>query len=555
MKNIFDRPIIFIPILIALGAFFFIFHLDSPALTDPDETFYAQTAKEMLNRDEWITPYLYGKPQFEKPILFYWLVRVSYMVFGVNEFAARLPSAIFGIIGLILIYLLGALLFNRRAGGLASLILASNVEYVILSRACVTDMVLTVFMLLGVYRFFCGYITGKRFYYILSGLAFGFAVLTKGPVFVVLALGVFTAFLIFSRDLKSIMKIPVIWVVLAYLAVTVPWYTAVYKLHGNTFVAEFFGFHNVTRFLTSEHKIGSQFYYNLPVIMGGFFPWSAFLPFGLWHIFKKARINNPAMERERKGSIFIIVWLSIIFFFFTASSTKLPTYVFPSFISLALIVAVLWDDFLKTSVANITRKGIAISYYFLLIAMVIGSAVAMIFIYFDYPSILAGMAQTLLFVLYGMTLSYVAFRRRRFVVSFIFIVYAVGIMLFPLTALVLPKIELYETSKPIAAKLLTYLKNDDALGAESSFMEGVAFYTGRFPVNLDKHHDLVAFLSSPKRVWCVMKEKNHRFLYELDTKPIFIGTSYMVMKLGKRAIVTNMLPPGDKYMVKRERSE
>lgn len=553
MKNLFDRPVIFILILVMLGGFLFFFRLDMPALTDPDETFYAQTAKEMLERGEWVTPYLYGKPQFEKPILFYWLVHASYKVFGVNEFAARLPSAVFGLVGVIVMYLLGSMLFGRRAGAFAAVILASNVEYVILSRACVTDMVLTVFMLLGVYRFFCGYVTGKRFYYVLSGLAFGFAVLTKGPVFAVLAIGVLIGFLVFAKDLKSVRKMPIAWAILAYLAVTVPWYLAVYKLHGTTFVNEFFGFHNLTRFVTSEHKIGSQVYYNIPIIMGGFFPWSAFLPFGLWHMFRKARSRVPANALEKKGSIFVLIWFFVIFFFFTASSTKLPTYVFPSFIALALMTGVLWDDFMKSGSSAITKRGFAASYYFLMAAAVIGSVVAIIFLYFDYPSILGGVAFICLCIIFGMALSCIAFRRRRFILSFFLIVYAVGVILFPLASMVLPEIERYETSKEIAAKLMTYMKPGEELGAESNYLPGLAFYTGRFPLDVDRHHVLVGFLESSKRVWCVLKEKNHRFLYELDTKPIYTRPSYMIYKLGKRTIVTNVVPDDGGYMLKRER--
>ena len=149
MNRVMEKPILAISVLLALCAFLFFFRLGSMALTDPDETFYAQTAKEMLNRGEWTTPYLYGKPQFEKPILIYWLIESSYKAFGVNEAAARLPSAVFGLLGVIAIYLLGTLLFDKRAGFLSALILATNVEYIILSRACITDMVLTVLMLLG----------------------------------------------------------------------------------------------------------------------------------------------------------------------------------------------------------------------------------------------------------------------------------------------------------------------------------------------------------------------------------------------------------------------
>ena len=131
MTKIFEKPIISIILLAILSYFLFFYGVGEMALTDPDETFYAQTAKEMLDRNEWSTPYLYGKPQFEKPVFFYMIVELSYRVFGVNEFAARLPSAVFAFLGLVALYLLGSVLFNRRVGFLAALILGASIEYMI----------------------------------------------------------------------------------------------------------------------------------------------------------------------------------------------------------------------------------------------------------------------------------------------------------------------------------------------------------------------------------------------------------------------------------------
>ena len=207
MTRIIEKPALAITILLVLCAYLFFFRLGSLALTDPDETFYAQTAKEMLNKGDWTTPYLYNKPQFEKPIMIYWLIEASYKILGVNETAARLPSAIFALLGVIAMYLLGTLLFDKRAGFLSAIILATNVEYVILSRACITDMVLAAFMLLGILFFFYGYIKGKEYCYLLSSSAFALAVLTKGPVAILLPAIAFLIFLFLAKDLGRLKDI------------------------------------------------------------------------------------------------------------------------------------------------------------------------------------------------------------------------------------------------------------------------------------------------------------------------------------------------------------
>ncbi|MDD5422971.1 MAG: glycosyltransferase family 39 protein [Candidatus Omnitrophica bacterium] len=552
IDNISKKTVAAVLVLAALSFYLFFFRLGAFALTDPDETFYAQTAKEMVDRGEWHTPYLYGKPQFEKPILLYWLVEASFRAFGVNEFAARLPSAVFALFGIMVIYFLGSLLFNKRVGMLSAVILAASVEYVVLSRACVTDMVLTVFMLLGALFFFYGQIKNRAYYYILSGGFFALAVLTKGPVAIMLPAVAIGLYLLFVRDFRIFKSISLVWIALAFIIVAAPWYILMYKIHGNSFIDAFFGFHNVNRFLEAEHKIGSQWYYNIPIVFGGFFPWSVFLPFGLWHAFKKSFRNSSP---ENGHLVFAALWFFVIFIFFSISSTKLPTYIFPSFIGLALIVAVLWDDLLQKTVEKSIVLGMKISQYLLLVVVIVGSIGALIYLKFDYPSILPGIAIGCALLIIGMILSTAAFAKKIYARAFLLIVCSVLAFAYPMSALVLPQIERFETSKEISEVLSTVMKKGEALGCESNYQEGLAFYTGVFPVNIDKHHDLVNFMGSKERIWCVLKEKNYNQLYDLDTKPFYTKPSFMIYKLGKKAVVTNKMPEDGKYILMRERTK
>ncbi len=552
MEKLTSKPVFIILLLTIISSCFFFSGLDGIALTDPDETFYAQTAKEMLERGEWLTPYLYGKPQFEKPILFYWALELSFKIFKVNEFAARFPSAMFGFMGLIAMYLLGRLLFNNRTGIIAAVILATNVEYVILSRACITDMALFFFMLLGSLFFFYGYLRARPVFYVLSSMAFGLAVLTKGPVFVALPLVTILVFLAASKDLKALKKLPYLWCIAGFVIVTAPWYLVMYKIHGAPFIDTFFGFHNVTRFLESEHKIGSQVYYNIPVIMGGFFPWSAFLPFGLWRAYKNA---FSAGHPEKTGAVFALAWFVVFFLFFTASSTKLPTYIFPVFLSAALMTAAGWDRLVDARPAPGTIKAMSLSYYLMITVIVLGSIGALIYVKIDEPALFSGVLVTCSILILGIIPSLIAFTGRKYLWAFCLVVYALAILLYPVKRLVLSQIEPYETSKEVSQVLSFVMNEGEKVGAESRFMEGIAFYTGKYPVNLDKHHDLVQFISSDERGWCVMKDKNHRELYELETKPYCLKPSYMIFKVGKRSIVTNTMPDDGIYMLKRERKQ
>lgn len=552
MRKLLENPIIPVILLAILSFYLFFFQLGGFGLTDPDETFYAQTAKEMLKRGEWSTPYLYGKPQFEKPILFYWLVELSFKIFGVNEYAARFPSAVFGLLGLAAVYLLGGMFFNKRVGVLSALILATNVEYIMLSRACVTDMALSTFMLSGFLLFFYGYLKEKGHFCVLSSAAFGLATLTKGPIGVLLPAVIIFSYLVIVRDIKAIRRIPVAWCVIVFFAVSLPWYLLMHRLHGGDFIDAFFGFHNVARFLESEHVIGSQFYYNIPIVLGGFFPWSAFLPFGLWRTFKKVVTKN---SREREGAIFILLWFAVIFIFFSISSTKLPTYIFPFFPSLAFMVALIWDEFLSKGVSISTMKAMKRSYYLLLAVIFISAAGLYAFIRLRYPSMLLGAGISGLSLLFGIALSTKAFKAKRFHLFFFFIVFSVILFLYPFSKLVLPELERYETSREISEKLLSMIDEDDYIGSEKDYRIGLIFYTGRAVADLDRHHYLVRFLNLEKRVWCVLKEKNHIQLYDPSINHKYVKPTYMIYKLGKKCIVTNTVPPDGKYLVRREMTE
>ena len=141
MDNILEKPGFFVPIVLGLCAYLFFIHLGGMALTDPDETFYAQSAKEMLARNEWITPQLYGKPQFEKPILTYWLLRIGFIIFGVSSFSARFFPALFGLIGVIAAYLFAKLLFeDHKKAFISALVLLSAGFYIGMARTVFTVM-------------------------------------------------------------------------------------------------------------------------------------------------------------------------------------------------------------------------------------------------------------------------------------------------------------------------------------------------------------------------------------------------------------------------------
>ncbi len=180
-------------LLLALCALLFFLGLGTLGLTDRDEGSNAEAAREMVASGDWITPTLNGAPRFAKPILIYWLISGSYLAFGVSEFTARLPSALFGTLLVLMQYAFATRMFGPTVGLRAALMLLLNIEVLALGRMVLTDMVLVFFTTLSIFCFFlaasppAGRGRSKRWYW---GFYIGMALatLTKGPVGVLVPL-------------------------------------------------------------------------------------------------------------------------------------------------------------------------------------------------------------------------------------------------------------------------------------------------------------------------------------------------------------------------------
>jgi hypothetical protein len=219
-----------------------------------------------------------------------------------------------------------------------------------------------------------------------------------------------------------------------------------------------------------------------------------------------------------------------------------------------VIVAVLLDDFLKSGVSKAVASGTKASYYVLAVIMMLGWLGGAIYAKLDYPTIMTGVIVSSLFLVFGMALSLIAFINKKFMMAILLIPYALALFMYPVSVLMLSEIERLETSKEVSRKLLSVMKPGERLGAESNYLAGLAFYTGKYPVDLDRHHTIVPFLNSKDRIWAVIKEKNHGHLYNAEITKTYVKPSYMIYKAGKRAVVTNEAPADGVYMKKRESS-
>ena len=314
-----------IGVLVLIALLMIFVNLGGIPLLDPDEPVYAETPKEMLQFGDFVSPRIYGEYWYDKPPMYYWLVAASFKIFGVSEFAARFPSALLALGGVLAIYGYGSRLFGERSGLLAAIVLVTSVEYFYLAKAAVTDITLTFFLSLSLLAFISGQ---YRFCYFFAGLA----TVTKGPVGLLFPGAVIFLYLTLDRRWHEIRNMKIPTGLLIFTATALPWYGAMYTMHGQAFVETFLGFHNLTRFTSPEHPEGVLWYYFVPVLIVGIFPWTGLLAQSVWSALAQSR------GTERSRLLFMVIWAAFIFLFFSVSQTKLVSYILPMFPPLALLV-------------------------------------------------------------------------------------------------------------------------------------------------------------------------------------------------------------------------
>jgi 4-amino-4-deoxy-L-arabinose transferase-like glycosyltransferase len=358
--------------LLALSGMLFFLGLGDMGLTDRDEGRNAEAGREMFESGDRLTPTFNGELRVAKPVFLYWLMDRSYRLFGVNEFAARFPSALFGV-GLILIHYL--FLVHQRDRTIAlfgALMLLLNLEILGLGRMALTDSVLIFFTTASLYGFWLGLHGegGLRRWIWAFYIGMALATLTKGPVGFALPLIVAALYLTWTRRWRDYWQkgVPLAGMLL-FILLAAPWYAAMFLIHGEAYASGAKA-NTIGRFLSPmEGHHGTIFFY-LPVLLLGFFPWSALLPVPLYHAFKNWRSSGVARQRDsgippypalsypstssRELELFAALWVVGVFIFFTASSTRLPHYIGPLFPAAALLTASYWSRCLQDP----TTKGI-----------------------------------------------------------------------------------------------------------------------------------------------------------------------------------------------------
>ena len=338
-------------VLFVITTFFLFYGLvptfggDGLGLVGADEPRYAQVAREMLARRDYITPYLWGHPWLEKPALYYWRAMLAFREFGVHDWSARLPSASFAFILIALIYL-HIRRFRPGAQLDAALITASCAGILSFARGASTDMQLAAPFCIGMLGWYAWYETDSKFWLFDLYFFVGAATLAKGPVAPFLALAIILTFAALRREWSLLRR--TIWIpgIILYLAMVLPWYIAVQR-RNPSFFRVFLLEHNLERFATDRYLHEQSHWYYVPIMLLALMPWTVIAMRALVEAIQQSiaewrarRSKHHYVGHTRWGDAFpefLVLFALFPVVFFSLSRSKLPGYILPAIPPLTIL--------------------------------------------------------------------------------------------------------------------------------------------------------------------------------------------------------------------------
>ena len=495
-------------------------HLGSAPLFEPDEGRNAEKAREILVLNDWITPHENFHAVLDKPIFFYWLIALAYKIFGISEWAARLPSALAALSCIGVIYWFVRRRWDLWAAQWSGLILLTSLGFFVLARVVIFDMNLTLFLALALCAFYEGAhandLTKRRIFCLLLYASLAIATLIKGLIGFVLPGMVIFFYLMITKQWFLLLRIYLIPGVILFLVVVVPWYLTVDAFNPD-YLRYYFWDEHFGRFTSIEFNRSEPWYYFIWVGMVGFFPWTLLLPF-LAGRYRKNTFDDK--------TIFITLWCVLPFLFFSASDSKLPHYILPVLPALSILTAVALTDRYATSGprVNFALSLVALAQGLTTLYIVLGSVWPAILA----PAIRASVADNAHF-LRGYSAAIIAFvfflmaqsRQRLLSMGQLYLFHSVSVLLFlifftHIVVLAAPE----RSALPLAKLIVSRLTPATQVVFFDTYQAGMAFY-----------------LRTEKPIWVVTHDNKKR---------TFLGNYYAI------AGHPEPTPPGGKALLNFE---
>ena len=482
------------------------------ALWNPNEPVYGEGVREMMLRGDYYLPTVNGVIYSDKPIFYFWTMLVAcWITGGLSEAALRLPSVASGVLSVLLVYRMGRQVFGIRAGFLAASCLATTVMFWWHSQYVQMDQLLSLLILASLVLFFAAREMAEGRSGLLlaaSGAAMGLAFLTKGPVGLVVPVGVMGIYLLSMGEWRWALRKEILGMGAAFVLLAAPWYVSLVFTGHTDVIADFFIRHNLER-ATDPFNHLQPFWYYLPRLLSDLFPWSLFLP-AAWFV----PVRN---ELERRGRLFSRVWLGVIFLIFSAAGSKRGVYLLPLYPAAALLVGKYWDEILSGEVSRALfrwgRGGLLFLAVFFLLAGLAPLALA-------FAPVPRRAEAGVLLPLAGITLAWAlllfrAIRNEMWDRSLATVTLTIACVLLYADLPLLRAADRYKSPVPFCEKVAAFVGPNDEIRSyglwrwDSSYL----YYTGRLMPQLHSSEELRSYLGQDRRVFLVVESSEmDRFL-------------------------------------------
>jgi 4-amino-4-deoxy-L-arabinose transferase-like glycosyltransferase len=492
--------------LLLLSSLTFVLGLGRQAITDSDEAFYAEAAREMVEGNDWLTPHFNYEERWQKPILYYWLAAAGFAGTDVSEFMARFGSALSGI-GLVLLTWSASrhLTGDDRAAWIAGAITATCYGYFAMARFALPDLPLAFFITATIW---CATRAADRAETIpsswaaLAGLAAGLGFLTKGPVALVLPAIVLVPIWWRERRQRTVIFRPwhVVVAVLLFSITGLPWYAAMWTTHGPAYLQSFFVGDNLERFATTRYNDPRGVWYYVPILLGGLMPWTVFLLVLPWRRLRAwLGHRQPLTSAEWR----LVIWTIAPLLLFTASIGKQPRYILPVLPPIAIMLGVALADRLGSS-----RDAAAESELRVGTALTSAMYVVMAGLFWRarplftnaYPRLTS--VGVVLIVVSALMLGWIALRREwRILPGVMAVVAAVLLLTVQFGAFAGKRPEAVEE---IAAMIHANRFGGEPVGEYNAFVRNLPFYTHLEQQEIIDDNGAIAFLQMNERVFLVL---------------------------------------------------
>ncbi len=494
-------------------------------LWNPDEPRYAQVAREMVNGGDWILMHFNGKIYGDKPPLFFWMIALSsYLWGGFTSFSARFPSAFFGTLTVLLTFLIGKGLYSSRMGFLSGFVLATSLEFTYLSTRANIDTTLTFFTTASLLCFFQWYLWSKEeksrnkkikdlsIYGLYIGMAL--ATLAKGPVGFILPLFVSLIYLIVQRDWKGIRGMRILTGMLLFVAIVLSWYLPAVFSGGKAYLQETLFKHTVDAYVKGWTHVRPIYYYfyNFPV---DFLPWVFFLPAAIVYGYSRE------MMEKRREFFFLLIWFAVIFLFFSLSKGKRAIYLLPLYPAASLMVGKLWDDFISNPMDHFRREWISFPLYGLMgLVLMAGGTIPWV-VSMRFHSYMPYSLPIAFLMVGGSLAMFVLYRFKNQGAIFFLIIGMMAGGFFYTSRVVFPLVNPYKSARFISHEITERIQPGDKLAVYRGFGTGpYNFYTGIVPIlELEGQEDLLHFLGSTERVFCLLKFRDFSKFHTKEGRP------------------------------------